>query len=132
MDSIVAFLKEGTLPNDRGEADKVRRKAPAFRCLRNRSYTSTLLQGRIHFVFTQKRWNHCWRNCMKESMVVIRGEGRYLIKLLLKVTGGHVCRKRHRIMLKYMINARGSPQTSISLRACSILFIIHGHLHNGA
>ena len=62
---------------------------------------------------------------MKESMVVIRGEGRYLIKLLLKVTGGHVCRKRHRIMLKYMINARGSPQTSISLKACLILFLIH-------
>ena len=34
MDSIVAFLKEGTLPNDKGEAKKkkkkIRRKAPCF------------------------------------------------------------------------------------------------------
>jgi len=30
MDSIVAFLKEGTLPNDKGKADKVRKKAPCF------------------------------------------------------------------------------------------------------
>ena len=69
---------------------------------------------------------------MKESVVVIWGEGRYLIKLLLKVTGGQVCRKRHRIMLKNVINARGLPQTSISLGACSILFLVCGHLHNRA
>ena len=30
MDSIVLFLKEGTLPEEKGEADKVRRKAPCF------------------------------------------------------------------------------------------------------
>ena len=30
MDSIVAFLKEGTLPNDKGEVDKFRKKAPRF------------------------------------------------------------------------------------------------------
>ncbi|XP_075640580.1 uncharacterized protein LOC142612366 [Castanea sativa] len=28
MDPLVLFLKEGTLPNEKGEADKVRRKAP--------------------------------------------------------------------------------------------------------
>ena len=31
MDPLVLFLKEGTLPNEKGEADKVRRKAPYFR-----------------------------------------------------------------------------------------------------
>ena len=30
MDSIVAFLKEGTLPNDKGKVDKIRKKAPCF------------------------------------------------------------------------------------------------------
>ena len=32
MDSIVLFLKEDVLPEDKSEADKVRRKAPRF-CL---------------------------------------------------------------------------------------------------
>ena len=69
---------------------------------------------------------------MKESVVVTQREGRYRIKLLLKVTGGQMCRERHKIMLKNVINARGLPQTSISLGACSILFLIRGHLHNRA
>ena len=30
MDSIVLFLKEGTLPKEKGEPDKVQRKAPRF------------------------------------------------------------------------------------------------------
>ena len=30
MDPIVLFLKEGTLPEEKGEPDKVRRKAPRF------------------------------------------------------------------------------------------------------
>ena len=30
MDSIVLFLKEDVLPEDKSEADKVRRKAPRF------------------------------------------------------------------------------------------------------
>ena len=30
MDSMVLFLKEGTLPEENREADKVRRKAPRF------------------------------------------------------------------------------------------------------
>ena len=30
MDSIVLFLREGTLPREKGEVDKVRRKAPRF------------------------------------------------------------------------------------------------------
>ena len=30
MDPIVAFLKDGALPNDKGEAEKIRRKTPRF------------------------------------------------------------------------------------------------------
>ena len=30
MDSIVAFLKDGVLPNEKGEAEKIQRKAPCF------------------------------------------------------------------------------------------------------
>ena len=69
---------------------------------------------------------------MKESVVITREEGCYGIELLLKVTGGQVCRERNRIMLKNVINVRGLPQTSISLGACSILFLVRGHLHNRA
>ena len=30
MDPLVLFLKEGTLPDEKGEANKVRRNAPRF------------------------------------------------------------------------------------------------------
>ena len=62
MDSIVAFLKEGTLPNDKGVAKKKKyeEKLPAFGCPRSKSCISALLQGRIYFAFTlMKWWNHC-------------------------------------------------------------------------
>ena len=48
MDSIVLFLKEDILPEDKSEADKVRRKAPRFwlsenQKLYNRSFSSPYL-----------------------------------------------------------------------------------------
>ena len=30
MDPLVSFLKDGMLPNDKGEVEKMRRKAPRF------------------------------------------------------------------------------------------------------
>ena len=48
MDSIVLFLKEDILPEDKSEADKVRRKAPRFWFFENqklykRSFSSPYL-----------------------------------------------------------------------------------------
>ena len=46
---------------------------------------------------------------MKEFVEVIHEADRCHIELLLRVIGGQVCQKRHRIMLKSVISARDLP-----------------------
>lgn len=55
---------------------------------------------------------------MKECEVVIQEVDRCHIELLLRVTGGQVCKEKLRIILKCVINARDLPQTFISRGAC--------------
>ena len=45
MDSIVQFLKEDVLPEDKSEADKVRRKAPRFWLFGDQDRKSTRLNS---------------------------------------------------------------------------------------
>ena len=52
MDPLVTFLKQGLLPEDRGEVEKIRRKAPRYYYPKNRSCTSILIQGHVYCVYT--------------------------------------------------------------------------------
>ena len=52
MDSIMLFLKEDILPEEKSEANKVRRKAPQFWLSEDQSYTSTLFRGHIYYAYT--------------------------------------------------------------------------------
>ena len=54
---------------------------------------------------------------MKESVEVIQGADHCHIRLSLRVTSGQECRKKHKNMLKSVINAKSSLQIFISLRA---------------
>ena len=51
MDSIIQFLKEDILPEERIEADKVRRKATRYYYPRTRNYTNAPFQDLIYYVF---------------------------------------------------------------------------------
>ena len=52
MDSIIQFLKEDTLPEERTEADKVRRKATRFWLSENQKLYKRIFQDSICYVFT--------------------------------------------------------------------------------
>ena len=68
---------------------------------------------------------------MKEFAEVTRGEDPYLTGLLLKDTGGQICRKKHKTMLENVTSVRDSLQTSTSLEKFLILFPALGPLLNG-
>ena len=64
-------------------------------------------------------------------MGVIPKEDLYLIGLLLRDTGGQVCKKRHKNMSGNVINVKDLRRTFTSLKEFSILFPALGHLLNG-
>ena len=97
----------------------------------NPHYINALSLDHSYFMSTLRPWNHYWKSCMKESVAVIWEEGPYHIGLSLEDTDGRICRKRPKIMLRSMTSVKGSPRASINLEAHWILFLVHGHLHNG-
>ena len=65
-------------------------------------------------------------------MEVIRGADCYHIELLSKGINGLLCKKKCKSMLKSAIDAKDLLRTFISLGVYSILYLVHGHLLNGA
>ena len=65
---------------------------------------------------------------MKDFVEVTRGEDPYLTGLLLKDTGGQICRKKHKSTLENVTNVRDSLQTSTNLEEFLILFPAFGLL----
>ena len=68
---------------------------------------------------------------MKEFVEITRGEGPYVTGPLLKDTGGQICRKKRRSMLKSATNVKDSLPTSTSLEEFLIPFPALGLLLNG-
>ena len=69
---------------------------------------------------------------MKEFVEVTQEEDLYLTEPLLKDTGGQECKRKHKSMLKNVINVRDSRQTFINLEEFLILFLALGLLLSGA
>lgn len=67
---------------------KFEENLPIFGYSRTKNCVSDLFRDHICFMYTLKKWNHYWKNYMKEFMVVIQEEGFYHIGLSLKVIGG--------------------------------------------
>ena len=132
MDPISLYLERDILPEEKSEAEKVRRKAPRFWLSEVESYTSVLSLALICFVYTLRHQSHSWKSYMKEFMGVTQGEDPYLIGLLLKDTGGQACKKRHRNMLRSVISVKNSRRIFTSLEEFSIPFLALGRLLNGA
>ena len=105
-DPLVLFMKEGVLPHEKGKAEKNGGKLLVFGCLKSKSYINAFSLDHTCFVFIPKQWSHFWKNCMKGYMEVIRGADHYHIELLPKDIGGLVCKRRHKSMLKSVINAK--------------------------
>ena len=69
---------------------------------------------------------------MKEFVEITLEEDLYLTESLLKGTGGQACKRRHKSMLKSVINVRDSLQTSIRLEKFLTLFPALSRLLNEA
>ena len=107
MDSISLFMEKDILPEERSEAEKVRRKALRFWLSEDRKlYVLSL--ALICFVYTLRHQNHSWKSYMKEFVGITQGENPYLIRLLLRDTGGQACKRRHRNMLRNVISVKDS------------------------
>ena len=67
---------------------------------------------------------------MKGFVGVTQEEDLYLIKLLLRGTGGQACKRRHRNMSRNVISVKDSRRIFTSLEEFLILFLALGHLLN--
>ena len=132
MDSISLFLEKDVLPEEKSEADKVRRKLLGSGSPRIENYTNALSLVLTCFVCTPKHRNHFWRSCTKGFMEVIQEEDPCLTGLLPKDIGGQTCKKRHKNMSRNKINVRGLRLIFTSLEGFSTLFLVRGLLLNGA
>ena len=98
MDPIVLFLKEDILPEEKSEADKVRRRLLGFGYPRTKSCTSAFFLGHTCYAYTSRRHNYSLKSYMKEFVGATPEAGLCLIEPSLKDTGGRACRKKHKNM----------------------------------
>ena len=106
MDSISLFLEKDVLPEEKSEANKIRRKALVSGSPRIKNYINAFSLLLTCFVCTLKHQNHFWRSYMKGFVEVIQEEDPCLTELLPKDIGGQTCKKRRRSMSRNAINVR--------------------------
>ena len=98
MDSIVLFLKEDILPDEKSKADKVRRRLLDFGCSRIKSYTSTLFLGYTCYAYTLRHQSYSLRSYMKRFVEATQEASLCLTEPLLRDTSGQTCRRKCKSM----------------------------------
>ena len=131
MDSIIRFLREDILPEERMEVDKIRRKATSYwlsedHKLYKRSFSSPYLLC-VHPKLT--------KSLLKELHEGICGShtgGRSLAhRAIPKVIGGQICRERLWNTSKNVISANGLRRAYTNQGESLIRYLAHGRLLNG-
>ena len=98
MDSIVLFLKEDILPEEKSKADKVQKKTSRFWLSEDQSCTSALFLGHTYYAYTLRHQSYSLRSYMKGFVEAIWEASLCLTKPLLKDTGGRTCRRKCKSM----------------------------------
>ena len=98
MDPIVLYLREDILPEDKSEADKIRRKAPRFWLSKDQKLYKRFFLSHIYSVCTLKRQSYSLRSCMKGFVEAIQEADLCLIEPSLRAIGGQICKKKHQNM----------------------------------
>ena len=132
MDPIVSFLKDDVLPEEKSEAEKIRRKAPRFWLSEDHKLYSAPILGHTYYAYTLKHQSCYSKSCMREFVGVTQEEGRWHTEPSLKDAGGQVCRKRPNNMPRSAINAISSLQISTNREGSLIPSPVLGHSLNGA
>ena len=128
MDSIIRFLKEDILPEEKIEADKIQRKVTSYWLLEDhklykRSFSGPYLLC-VHPELTESLLEE-----LHEGICGSHTRGRSLhIRPLPKVTGGQICRERLWNTSESVTSASSLRQAYTNQVESLIRYLVHGHL----
>ena len=94
MDSIVLFLKDNVLPENKSEVDKIRRKAPRFWLSEDQKLYKRSFLAHIYYTYTLKQLSYSQKNYIKglwksrEGQIFV-SQGPYLRLLVAKYVEGN-------------------------------------------
>ena len=71
MNHIVTFLKQGSLPEDKCEVEKVRINAPRYWLSEEKKLYKSSYSGPYLFCVHPKQWSPCWKSYIKAYMGAI-------------------------------------------------------------
>nr|XP_023887822.1 uncharacterized protein LOC111999948 [Quercus suber] len=131
MDPIVRFLKDDILPQDRSEAEKVRRKAPRFWLSEDHKLYRRSYSGPCLLCVHPEAAELLLEELHEEICGSHTGGDHCLTEPSHRDTGGWGCSKRPRIMSRSVTNAKGSPRISISQEGFLIPCPVYGRSPNG-
>ena len=98
MDSIVLFLKEDVLPEEKSEVDKVRRKAPRFWLFKDQKLYKRSFSGPYLLCIHPKTVELLLEELHEGICGSHTGADLCLIGPLFKDIGGQTCRGKHKSM----------------------------------
>ena len=131
MDPILLFLETDILPEEKPEVEKIRRKAPWFWLSKDKKLYKCSFSGPyllcVHLEISKSLLEELHEGICESHT----GEDPYLTGPLLKGTGGHICKKKHKNMLENVTSVKCSFQISINQEEFLILFLALGLLLNG-
>ena len=93
MDPLVLFLKEGVLPNEKGEVEKIQRKAPRFWLSEEQKLYKYSFSGPYLFCDHPEAVESLLEKLHEGICRSHKGASRYHIEPLLKGIGSRVCKK---------------------------------------
>ena len=132
MDSIMQFLKEDTLPEERVEADKVRRKAIRYRLFQNQKIYKRSFSG-PYLLCAHPELTDSLLEELHEGICGSHTGGRSLAHRA--ITQGYwwlICRERLWNTSESATNANGLHRAYTNQGDFLIRYPAHGHLLNGA
>ena len=94
MDPVVRFLKDDVLPEEKSEAEKIRRKAPRFWLSEDHKLYKRSYFGPYLLCVHPEASNYCLKSYMKGSAGVTQEEDLCRIEPLPRNIGGRGCRRK--------------------------------------
>ena len=114
MDSIMQFLKKDTLPEERVEADKVRRKATRYWLSENQKLYKCFFSGPYLLCVHPEMTELLLEELHKEICGSHTGGRSLAHRAITKAIGGQICREKLRNMSRSATNANSLRQTYTS------------------
>ena len=132
MDAILLFLEKDVLPEEKSEADKIRRKAPRFWLSEDKKLYKRLLSG-PYLLCVHPKASETLLEELHEGVCGSHIGGRSLSHRAL--TQGYwwpKCKRRRKNMSRNAISAKDLHRISTSLEERLIRYLVRGLLLSGA